>query len=79
LRALGWPRSFLPAGVSRSDGPGADQTEELWRTYDANIFNSARVKVRAMQAETPKKYWRNLPEARSSRRFCATRRNGSRR
>jgi hypothetical protein len=58
---------------------GADQTEELWRTYYANIFNSARVKVRAMQAETPKKYWRNLPEARSSRRFCATRRNGSRR
>ncbi|HEY5036893.1 MAG TPA: DUF4130 domain-containing protein [Chthoniobacterales bacterium] len=37
--------------------------EELWRTYYANIFNPARVKVRAMQAEMPKKYWRNLPEA----------------
>ena len=37
--------------------------EEMWRTYYANIFNPARVKVHAMQAEMPKKYWRNLPEA----------------
>ncbi len=51
------------AGVPRSEAPGADQMEELWRTYYANIFNPARVKVRAMQAEMPKKYWRNLPEA----------------
>ncbi|MBA3830345.1 MAG: UdgX family uracil-DNA binding protein [Chthoniobacterales bacterium] len=51
------------AGVPRSDAPGADQMEELWRTYYANIFNPARVKVHAMQAEMPKKYWRNLPEA----------------
>ncbi len=51
------------AGVARSDAPGADQMEELWRTYYANIFNPARVKVHAMQVEMPKKYWRNLPEA----------------
>ncbi|MBA3962710.1 MAG: UdgX family uracil-DNA binding protein [Chthoniobacterales bacterium] len=51
------------AGVPRSEAPGADRMEELWRTYYANIFNPARVKVRAMQAEMPKKYWRNLPEA----------------
>ncbi len=51
------------AGVPRSEAPGADQMEELWRTYYANIFNPARVKVHAMQAEMPKKYWRNLPEA----------------
>ena len=41
----------------------SDATDELWRTYYANIFNPARLKVKAMQAEMPKKYWRNLPEA----------------
>ncbi|HEX3818506.1 MAG TPA: TIGR03915 family putative DNA repair protein, partial [Chthoniobacterales bacterium] len=51
------------AGVSRAEAPDADAMEELWRTYYANIFNPARVKVHAMQAEMPKKYWRNLPEA----------------
>ncbi|MGI8890527.1 MAG: UdgX family uracil-DNA binding protein [Chthoniobacterales bacterium] len=51
------------AGVTKAEAPGADQMEDLWRTYYANIFNPARVKVHAMQAEMPKKYWRNLPEA----------------
>lgn len=41
-----------------------DATEELWSTYFRNIFNPARLKVKAMQAEMPKKYWRNMPEAR---------------
>lgn len=41
----------------------SDDTEELWRTYYANIFNPARLKVKAMQSEMPKKYWKNLPEA----------------
>lgn len=40
-----------------------DATDELWRTYFANIFNPARVKIRAMQSEMPKKYWKNMPEA----------------
>ncbi|NNE52982.1 MAG: UdgX family uracil-DNA binding protein [Sulfitobacter sp.] len=40
-----------------------DETEALWKTYYANIFNPARLKVKAMQAEMPKKYWKNLPEA----------------
>ncbi|WP_434729601.1 UdgX family uracil-DNA binding protein [Rhizobium binae] len=40
-----------------------DVTDELWRTYYASIFNPARVKVKAMQAEMPIKYWKNLPEA----------------
>jgi uracil-DNA glycosylase family protein len=35
----------------------------LWLTYYASIFNPARLKVKAMQAEMPKKYWKNLPEA----------------
>lgn len=40
-----------------------DETDELWRTYFANIFNPARLKIRAMQSEMPKKYWKNMPEA----------------
>ena len=41
----------------------SDETEALWQTYYANIFNPARLKIKAMQAEMPKKYWKNLPEA----------------
>ncbi|MBS7811325.1 UdgX family uracil-DNA binding protein [Roseococcus pinisoli] len=41
----------------------ADPTDELWLTYYANIFNPARLKVKAMLSEMPKKYWANLPEA----------------
>jgi probable DNA metabolism protein len=40
-----------------------DEADALWRTYFTNIFNPARLKVKAMQAEMPKKYWKNLPEA----------------
>ena len=40
-----------------------DETDELWRTYYANIFNPARLKIKAMTGEMPKKYWKNLPEA----------------
>jgi uracil-DNA glycosylase len=51
------------AGVDKSQAPRDDKLEALWLTYYSNIFNPARVKVHAMQAEMPKKYWRNLPEA----------------
>ncbi len=40
-----------------------DSAADLWRTYYASIFNPARLKVKAMTAEMPKKYWKNLPEA----------------
>jgi DNA polymerase len=40
-----------------------DEADDLWRTYYASIFNPARLKVKAMQSEMPKKYWKNLPEA----------------
>ena len=49
-------------GVSKEQSPAEDAVEALWLTYYANIFNPARVKVKAMQAEMPQKYWRNLPE-----------------
>jgi DNA polymerase len=54
--------SFTP-GVSKSDAPSEDRLEETWLRYYASIFNPARLKVKTMQAEMPKKYWRNLPEA----------------
>jgi uracil-DNA glycosylase len=50
-------------GVSRTEAPSEDRLEETWRRYYASIFNPARLKVKAMQTEMPKKYWRNLPEA----------------
>jgi uracil-DNA glycosylase len=37
--------------------------EGIWRTYYRSIFNPARLKLKAMQAEMPKRYWKNLPEA----------------
>src|SRR5256886_13086498 len=54
--------SFTP-GVAKSEAPTDDRLEELWRRYYASIFNPARLKVKAMQTEMPKKYWRTLPEA----------------
>ncbi|APE44611.1 uracil-DNA glycosylase [Sulfitobacter alexandrii] len=47
-----------------SDRPDlSDDVEKLWQTYYANIFNPARLKIKAMTAEMPRKYWKNLPEA----------------
>jgi uracil-DNA glycosylase len=54
--------SFSP-GVSKIEAPTSDRLEETWRRYYAAIFNPARLKVQAMSAEMPRKYWRNLPEA----------------
>ncbi|MDP0492422.1 MAG: UdgX family uracil-DNA binding protein [Verrucomicrobiota bacterium JB023] len=54
--------SFSP-GIDASKAPQEDELEDYWRTYYGSIFNPARLKVKAMQAEMPKKYWKNLPEA----------------
>ncbi|WP_340647589.1 TIGR03915 family putative DNA repair protein [Phenylobacterium sp.] len=51
-------------GGDPADAPGEDALEDYWRTYYASIFNPARLKVDAMTKEMPKRYWRNLPEAR---------------
>lgn len=55
-------RISLHEDIPPSETP-VDATEDLWRTYYANIFNPARLKVSAMCSEMPKKYWHNLPEA----------------
>ena len=56
-------RLAIGPGASKADAPAEDAAEELWKTYFRSIFNPARLKVKAMTAEMPKKYWRNLPEA----------------
>jgi DNA polymerase len=53
---------FTP-GVPRDTGIDNDALDDLWRTYFRSIFNPARLKIKAMQSEMPKKYWKNLPEA----------------
>ncbi len=51
------------SGQAKPDMP-EDAAEELWGTYFRNIFNPARVKIGAMTSEMPRKYWKNMPEAR---------------
>ncbi|CAM3936248.1 TIGR03915 family putative DNA repair protein [Corallococcus exiguus] len=51
-------------GVPRSQAPEGDALEEMWGTYYASTFNPARLNVRAMRAEMPKKHWATLPETR---------------
>jgi uracil-DNA glycosylase len=54
---------FTP-GVPREAAPDEDALDALWRGYYRSIFNPARLKVKAMQSEMAKRYWKNLPEAR---------------
>ncbi|RYX96720.1 MAG: DUF4130 domain-containing protein [Comamonadaceae bacterium] len=50
-------------GAKKEDAPPPDAGEELWLTYYQHIFNPARLKLKMMQQEMPRKYWPNLPEA----------------
>jgi DNA polymerase len=36
--------------------------DEVWTTYYRTTFNPARLKVRAMLAQMPKRHWRTMPE-----------------
>ena len=52
----------MAGGASREVAPDGDVNEALWRTYFGAIFNPARLKVKAMTTEMPKRYWKNMPE-----------------
>lgn len=54
---------WFSEGVSRAAAPSGDRFEDAWRIYYRSIFNPARLKIEAMRAEMPQKYWKNLPEA----------------
>lgn len=63
-RSVSWDGTALafgPGGV-RADAPADDAQDALWKTYYANIFNPARLKLDAMRAEMPQKYWKLMPE-----------------
>lgn len=51
------------SGARMEDAPAEDAMEDAWRGYYANIFNPARLNSRAMVAELPRRFWKNLPEA----------------
>ena len=42
---------------------GATFFKKRFANMDWSIFNPARLKVKMMQTEMPKRYWKNLPEA----------------
>ncbi|MBR0554966.1 UdgX family uracil-DNA binding protein [Ciceribacter sp. L1K23] len=59
-----WDGATLRATDEGAEKPDlSDDTDDLWRTYYASIFNPARLKVKMMTTEMPKKYWKNLAEA----------------
>lgn len=64
-RSVHWTGTELrfEAGASPADVPDDDRLEAYWRAYYSSIFNPARLKIGAMRAEMPQKYWKNLPEA----------------
>src|ERR1700761_1059618 len=72
-RSADWDRSHLVFGPGASihDAPADDMMEELWREYYASIFNPARLNPEQMRAEMPKRFWKNLPEARLIRPLMA--------
>ena len=65
LGSLHWDGDHLVIGpaADRRDALDADEMEEAWLGYYASSFNPARANPSMMQAEMPRKYWRNLPEA----------------
>jgi len=61
-----WDRTML-AFLDADDAleiPREDAREALWLAYYESIFNPARLNVAMLGKEMPKRYWKQLPEAR---------------
>ena len=56
-------RLTLGPGAEKRNAPSGDTLEDMWRAYFGAIFNPARLNLKAMSREMPRKYWRNMPEA----------------
>ena len=56
-------RLSLGPGADRRNAPSGDALEDMWRAYYGAIFNPARLNLKAMARDMPRKYWRNMPEA----------------
>ena len=52
------------SGVDGTQAPPEDALEEDWRIYFASVFNPARVNAGLMTQHMPRRYWKNMPEAR---------------
>ena len=72
--SIAWDGAQLEQGpgMQKADAPTADAGEQLWLTYYQNIFNPARLKLKMMQKEMPRRYWKNLPEAQFISELTAT-------
>jgi len=71
--AAHWNGEALTFGppATRDMAPAEDEIEAFWKTYYASTFNPARLKLKTMQGEMPKRYWNNLPEAALIRELTA--------
>lgn len=58
-----WSEPRFGPAATRDMAPAEDEAEDFWKTYYASTFNPARLKLKTMQGEMPRRYWRNLPEA----------------
>ena len=64
--SIAWDGERLHHGgpARREDIPLEDDKQALWLAYYGSIFNPARLKLKTMAREMPRRYWQNLPEAR---------------
>lgn len=62
--SIAWRDKALTFGsAARPPGPGRDAVlDELWTTYYRTTFNPARLRVKAMVAQMPKRHWATMPE-----------------
>lgn len=62
--SIHWDGTILSesAGAAKADAPPDDAIEDIWKSYYRSIFNPARLKLKAMGKEMPRKYWKNMPE-----------------
>lgn len=53
-----WDGEALAFGppATRDMAPAEDEIEEFWKTYYASTFNPARLKLKTMQGEMPRRY-----------------------
>jgi probable DNA metabolism protein len=62
---LHWNRSIehFGPGLSRQHAASEDAVEDWWQRYYAAVFNPARANPNLMRHHMPKRFWRDLPEA----------------
>ncbi len=49
-------------GLPSDNMPNNDAVEAIWKAYYRATFNPARIKIKAMLSQMPKRYWSTMPE-----------------